>query len=62
MDENTQGKYILKDEKRPRLQPGSISVFQKLARGKGGGLSGQIVLWKQGRNYFKGSGQDCQGY
>lgn len=40
MDEITQGKHILKDEKRTSLQPGSTSVFQKLVREKTG-LSGQ---------------------
>lgn len=40
-DETTQGKYILKDEKRPRILLGSPSVFRKLARGKERGLSGQ---------------------
>lgn len=41
VDEITQGKHILKDENRLRQQPGSTSVFHKLARGKEKGLLGQ---------------------
>lgn len=52
MDKTTQGKYILKDEKRRRLPPGSTLVSHKLARGKENGLLRQSSTLETKGEYF----------